>query len=67
MASKKIDIDDYGEGRSKQIETALTGGKRFDEIEQSNFANYQVYSDYLEKLRSKKDKLVDLQRAIEKD
>jgi hypothetical protein len=67
MANKEIDIDDYTEGRSKQIEIALTKGKRFDEIEQSDFANYQEYEDCLKKLRATKDKLVDFQRAVEKD
>ncbi|CAG8685651.1 35348_t:CDS:10, partial [Racocetra persica] len=35
MASGEIDLDDYTEGRSKQIEMALTGGKKFDELEQT--------------------------------
>jgi hypothetical protein len=66
MANGEIDIDDYSDGRSKQIEVALAGS-RFEEVKQSNFANYQEYTDYLKDLRVKKEKLVGLQRAIEKD
>jgi hypothetical protein len=68
MANKEIDIDNHRKSRSKKkIENSLIGGKRFDEIEQSDFANYQEYSDYLKNFKVKKKKLVDLQRSIEGD
>jgi len=67
ITNKEIDLDNYSNGRSKQIEVLLTNGKRFDELKQSDYSNYQAYNDTLKELKQKKKTILELKEAVDKD